>query len=337
MSTLRDPKTGDYLDSYLGRKDGLVHVLARGRRGWWGVETKTYNDASLLVVNPNPELLVSAFEEGLQPGKDPVNSRGLGHAYQTSRNQYGEQENRGEDGTKVILVEKELEACGGEGVKGPDADKWCDYHRARGHDTENCWTLMNKIERLIKEGFLGRYVERKQSGEGSGQRQYNYRNEDFKKKRRDDDKDQQDEDEGVKGVVTTIAGGFVGGGETSSAWRRYVRTVMTIGADVDERRDCYPMISFPQRDFEGIQAHQDDPMVIEVNIAKYKVQRVLVDQGSSADILYWEAFKKLQIPSKWLLPFSGSLVGFAGESVEKGGNKVVNSAAAWSCSTGVCY
>ncbi|KAJ1405738.1 hypothetical protein SESBI_25651 [Sesbania bispinosa] len=64
-----------------------------------------------------------------------------------------------------------------EGPKGPDMNKWCDYHRARGHDTENCWTLMNRIERLIKEGYLGRYVEkrkdrgdrdRRRDEEGSG-------------------------------------------------------------------------------------------------------------------------------------------------------------------------
>ncbi|KAJ1424360.1 hypothetical protein SESBI_11808 [Sesbania bispinosa] len=64
-----------------------------------------------------------------------------------------------------------------EGPKGPDMNKLCDYHRARGHNTENCWTLMNGIERLIKEGYLGRYVEkrkdrgdrdRRRDEEGSG-------------------------------------------------------------------------------------------------------------------------------------------------------------------------
>ncbi|KAJ1421729.1 hypothetical protein SESBI_13365 [Sesbania bispinosa] len=48
-----------------------------------------------------------------------------------------------------------------EGPKGLDMSKWCDYHRAKGHDTEDCWTLMNRIERLIKEGYLGRYVEKR--------------------------------------------------------------------------------------------------------------------------------------------------------------------------------
>ncbi|KAJ1419371.1 hypothetical protein SESBI_15120 [Sesbania bispinosa] len=59
-----------------------------------------------------------------------------------------------------------------EGPKGPDLNKWCDYHRARGHDTEDCWTVMNRIERLIKEVYLGRYMEkRKNRGERNQRRE----------------------------------------------------------------------------------------------------------------------------------------------------------------------
>ncbi|KAJ1404084.1 hypothetical protein SESBI_26821 [Sesbania bispinosa] len=114
-----------------------------------------------------------------------------------------------------------------EGPKGPDMNKWCDYHRARGHDTENCWILMNRIERLIKEGYLGRYVEkrkdrgdrdRRRDEEGSGS-----------KRRRDSQHKEGRGKEEVRGVVTTIAGGFTGGGETSSARRRYARQSSTPG------------------------------------------------------------------------------------------------------------
>ncbi|XP_057444041.1 uncharacterized protein LOC130736215 [Lotus japonicus] len=33
-----------------------------------------------------------------------------------------------------------------------DKTKWCEYHRSAGHDTEDCFTLKNEIERLIREG-----------------------------------------------------------------------------------------------------------------------------------------------------------------------------------------
>lgn len=35
---------------------------------------------------------------------------------------------------------------------GPEREKWCHFHRAYGHDTDGCWTLMRQIERLIQEG-----------------------------------------------------------------------------------------------------------------------------------------------------------------------------------------
>ena len=57
-------------------------------------------------------------------------------------------------------------------------------------------------------------------------------------------------------------------------------------------------------------------MVIEVQIRDWGVKRVLIDPGSSADVLYWEAFKGMGFEPNELLPFSGTLVGFSGEQVQ---------------------
>jgi len=38
----------------------------------------------------------------------------------------------------------------------------------------------------------------------------------------------------------------------------------------------------------GSDPNQDDPMVITVEIESFAVKKVLVDQGSSFDILYWK-------------------------------------------------
>nr|KYP65627.1 hypothetical protein KK1_011878 [Cajanus cajan] len=47
----------------------------------------------------------------------------------------------------------------------------------------------------------------------------------------------------------------------------------------------------------------------------YNVKRVLIDQGSSADILFWETFEGMKIPNDRLIPYAGTLVGFAGDQV----------------------
>ena len=48
----------------------------------------------------------------------------------------------------------------------PDSDpgKWCEYHRSIGHLTDDCRTLRKEVERLIKEGHLGKFIHKSQDG-----------------------------------------------------------------------------------------------------------------------------------------------------------------------------
>ncbi|KAJ1378411.1 hypothetical protein SESBI_47871 [Sesbania bispinosa] len=115
--------------------------------------------------------------------------------------------------------------------------------------------------------YLGRYIEKRK---GRGDKDQRRDEEGSGPKRCRDDRHKETRGkEKVRGVVTTIAGGFTGGGETSSARRRYARQVMTIQADLLEQGNSHPMIEFTNEDFRGIQPHQDDPMVIDVLMAKY--------------------------------------------------------------------
>ena len=56
-------------------------------------------------------------------------------------------------------------------------------------------------------------------------------------------------------------------------------------------------------------------MVIKVQIWDLSIKRVLVDPGSSADVLYWDSFKGMDFDTTELLPFKGCLVGLSGEQV----------------------
>jgi len=80
-----------------------------------------------------------------------------------------------------------------------------------------------------------------------------------------------------------------------------------------------PPITFIDDDFTAIDLAQDDPMVITVEIDKFAIAKVLVDQGSSVDILYWETFKKMQISKAEIQPYNGQMVGFSGERVDTRG------------------
>ncbi|RDX78857.1 hypothetical protein CR513_40798, partial [Mucuna pruriens] len=72
-------------------------------------------------------------------------------------------------------------------------------------------------------------------------------------------------------------------------------------------------ITFDDRDLKLGPPIHDEPMVISVVAAEYKVERVLIDQGSSANILYWSVFWKMGL--QYLNGSQGALYDFAGECV----------------------
>lgn len=80
-----------------------------------------------------------------------------------------------------------------------------------------------------------------------------------------------------------------------------------------------PPITFSDADFHAPDPEQDDPMVVTVEIARYGVSKVLVDQGSSINILYWKTFRQMDISKDLKVPFDEQLVGFAGERVDTRG------------------
>ena len=73
---------------------------------------------------------------------------------------------------------------------------------------------------------------------------------------------------------------------------------------------------FKRADLQDVVPHDNDPVVISVVTAGRKVHRVLVDQGSSADVMFWSTFNKLRLSPDLLRPYTGCLYGFADNQVE---------------------
>ena len=60
--------------------------------------------------------------------------------------------------------------------------------------------------------------------------------------------------------------------------------------------------------------HQD-PLVIRLQVDQAILGRVLVDGGSSAEVLFWDAFQKMGLDEKMLVPVESPLVAFDGTRV----------------------
>ena len=73
-------------------------------------------------------------------------------------------------------------------------------------------------------------------------------------------------------------------------------------------------MGFSDEDMIGtIQPH--DALVITLLIEGYDVKRVMVDQGSAAEIMYTDLYKGLNLKAEDLTPYSSPLVSFEGKII----------------------
>ncbi|GAV56655.1 hypothetical protein CFOL_v3_00197, partial [Cephalotus follicularis] len=157
-----------------------------------------------------------------------------------------------------------------------DTEKYCIYHHDHGHDTEECRHLKNQIEDLIRKGHLHKYVDRNAPQE--------------RREHREVDSQQPEEQHQQQPIEYQ-----------HSKWLR-------TGGDEE-------VISFSEEDYEGVRLPHDDLVVVTLQVALFTTKRILIDSGSSTDILYKHDFDQLRIPTDQLRPVKTLLVGFLGEMV----------------------
>jgi hypothetical protein len=96
--------------------------------------------------------------------------------------------------------------------------------------------------------------------------------------------------------IYTIFGGIAGGEESNSARKAYARwmqgeEVYSLHRPMKVAKTELAILSFSKEDAQGVVMPHDDALVVTVTIANHVIHRILVDNGSSVDILYWLAFK----------------------------------------------
>ncbi|XP_068499794.1 uncharacterized protein [Phaseolus vulgaris] len=172
-------------------------------------------------------------------------------------------------------------------VLGPHKDSWCEFHQAFGHHINNCLSLGHQLDELVKNGFLKDYLAGSSTAAALAVAE-----------------EGQAHEMPIHGEVHTISGGFSGGGPTASQRKRYVRSVNSVveeGSDDPWESD----LVFTKADLRDVVPHDNDPVVISFVTAGRRVHRVLMDQGSSADVMFWSTFNKLQLSPDLLRPYTG--------------------------------
>ena len=115
------------------------------------------------------------------------------------------------------------------------------------------------------------------------------------------------------GDIRMIVGGTAITGLSKKARKTYLRMVQNVqltGSVPKIARRESPIIGFLEEDVRHHHHPHDDALIVSVRVGDYNVHRILVDNDSSADILYYPAFQQMGIDRARLIPTNAPLVGF---------------------------
>ncbi|KAL0393113.1 UNVERIFIED_CONTAM: hypothetical protein Sradi_2534100 [Sesamum radiatum] len=75
-------------------------------------------------------------------------------------------------------------------------------------------------------------------------------------------------------------------------------------------------IAFGEQDLDPMRNQNNDALVISATLSNFWVKKVLVDSGSSADIIFYDAYVQLGVDNAQLRKVNTPLTGFSGEMIE---------------------
>ncbi|XP_062009701.1 uncharacterized protein LOC133726207 [Rosa rugosa] len=185
--------------------------------------------------------------------------------------------------------------------------KYCPLHEAFGHGLPKCEALRPAISELIKTGKLREYQSDDQANGG----------------RATDRVESKTSKQGTEPIIREILAIH---GAPYTAVEEEVRLRSETRQAEKIRRVCQitgspsagqsasptPVISFSAADTVGIQFPHRDALIVSTQIADALVRRIMVDAGSSADVIFWEAFEQLGLDKTLIHPSRAPLTAFEG-------------------------
>lgn len=184
-----------------------------------------------------------------------------------------------------------------------DKSRFCKFHDTHDHTISQCRDLKIQVEDLVRNRYLDEYVDkvspviesqytRNEGGERGLERE--------------------------QPTIRVIAGGPTLAGDSNRARKNYGKYAMTskevlfnLPAAKKAKLRQVP-IMWTDDDEEGILYPHEDALVIKAMVAGTELRRILVDTGSSVDILFKSALDDMGIADLKLERKNTSLKGFGG-------------------------
>ncbi|XP_074361613.1 uncharacterized protein LOC141701885 [Apium graveolens] len=143
-------------------------------------------------------------------------------------------------------------------------NRQCDYHETHGHKIENCLSLKYFIEDQVKKGNMNKYLVRDNNNNNRGEAQKRGKN-----------------------VVNVV----LRGSHFPPRSPDFGKEVLSIQSLPDL------VISFNGKDYEGVNPHHNAALVVTLDIFDNEVRRMLIDNGSSVNILFKHTVDRMQLGS----------------------------------------
>ncbi|XP_010430989.1 PREDICTED: uncharacterized protein LOC104715268 [Camelina sativa] len=223
------------------------------------------------------------------------------------------------------------------------ATSYCDYHQSNTHSTDECHYLQRILMERYKKGAI--VVEPDRSKTARPGRNDAKRAENIARKFVKDSKilaDQSEDEMEIPNLlaerredsghekrphtdrkpdqrpptirrINMIMGGLAGCNDSVRAIRDYTKKAeMTKSWPSRFEAESMP-ITFDGKDLEGLDLPHNDPLVVELLIGESEVTRILIDTGSSVNVIFRDILAKMEIGERDIMPECHSLTGFDGD------------------------
>ncbi|XP_026440718.1 uncharacterized protein LOC113339700 [Papaver somniferum] len=183
-----------------------------------------------------------------------------------------------------------------------DHPEYCHYHQYRGHSTNNYREVKDIVQHLIRDGYLRQFVRHPAQTTAAPNAPVH----------------QVRIDRSTQFVNTVLHSSTQAYNLNPGIMYRIHKRdhngkeIFSVAKDLPMEPWMLRPIFFSAQDVPMNDQSHSDPLVITLLIEEWGVRRILVDSGTSVEVLFYDTFKRMELSDDILVPSTYRIYGFNG-------------------------